>query len=67
MSYLDDKVKFLTEHRDELLEALRNFVDDEPCCFDHHGYCQTHGVSQPCINEIAKKAIAKVEGKGRIT
>lgn len=26
---------------------LAEFVDDEPCQFDHHGGCQTHGFLEP--------------------
>ncbi len=33
------------EERRALLEVLPSFVDDEPCQFDHHGYCQTHNLS----------------------
>lgn len=31
--------------------ALRDLLDaigDEPCRFDHHGYCQEHFISSPC-------------------
>lgn len=36
-----------------LLEA---YVDDEPCVLDHHGYCQSHGLSEaPCINTRVKE------------
>lgn len=39
-----------------LLEA---YVDDEPCELDHHGYCQSHGLSEaPCINERTKAFLA---------
>jgi hypothetical protein len=27
----------------ELLELVRDFLDPDPCWFDHHGYCQAHG------------------------
>lgn len=27
----------------ELLELVREFIDPDPCEFDHHGYCQAHG------------------------
>lgn len=47
----------------ELLEACKSLVDDEKCRFDHHGYCQTHfSGSSPCLNQLAKQAIAKAEG-----
>lgn len=31
--------------------ALRDLLDaigDDPCRFDHHGYCQAHFLSSPC-------------------
>lgn len=39
---------------------LSDRVDDEPCSYDHHGYCQTHDLTpKPCGNERAKAAIAQ--------
>lgn len=38
-----------------LKAVLLPFLDDEPCSFDHHGYCQTHGVTSPCIMLRARK------------
>jgi hypothetical protein len=26
-----------------LLDLIRDFVDPDPCAFDHHGHCQAHG------------------------
>lgn len=26
-----------------LTEIVRDLIDDNPCRFDHHGYCQEHG------------------------
>lgn len=26
----------------EAIELLEEQIDDEPCSYDHHGYCQTH-------------------------
>lgn len=46
---------------DSLVEALKAYIDDEPCSFDHHGFCQTHSLSQPCRNEKAKQALAQAE------
>ena len=46
-----------------LADALEAFTDDEKCEFDHHGCCQTHGVTKPCANETAKAALKLV---GRI-
>ena len=37
---------------DELLELLAAIVDEDPCQYDHHGYCQSHGLfSKPCPHE----------------
>jgi hypothetical protein len=42
-------------------DALLNFAAaafayfDEPCSFDHHGYCQTHFLTDPCpMHELRK-------------
>jgi len=56
-----------TEERDEadtrvielekLVEELR---DDDPCYYDHHGYCQAHSLDPaPCPHERAAK-LAKI-------
>lgn len=34
--------------------ALDALVDDEPCEFDHHGYCQAHSLGKPCSNAVGK-------------
>lgn len=36
--------------------ALRDLVDheDEPCRFDHHGYCQEHTLTKPCAVAVAR-------------
>lgn len=36
-------------------EIIEQFVDDETCDYDHHGYCQTHGWmdESKCINQVA--------------
>ncbi|MDE1867089.1 MAG: hypothetical protein KGI08_05200 [Thaumarchaeota archaeon] len=47
---------------EEMVGILKRFVDNEPCSFDHHGYCQTHGVTMPCINEQAKQLLDTVGG-----
>ena len=46
--------------RQRLVDALKAFVDDEECSFDHHGYCQTHGVTKPCINAEARAVLNEV-------
>jgi len=41
---------------DFLNEIIDIFVDDDPCVYDHHGYCQTHYHSEkPCIIERLKE------------
>lgn len=42
---------------EQLTEALRGVVDDEPCWLDHHGYCQTHGLGNPCEMAIARAVL----------
>lgn len=47
-----------------LTEALENFIDEEPCVYDHHGNCQTHSCSNPCSMVIARQALAGTKGEG---
>lgn len=42
---------------EELEAALRSLIDDEPCWYDHHGYCQAHGLSSPCEMAEARKLL----------
>jgi hypothetical protein len=42
----------------ELEGALTGVVDDEPCWYDHHGYCQAHFVTSPCEMAEARAALA---------
>lgn len=36
-------------------DLLLELTDQEPCSYDHHDYCQTHGLSErPCIQERAR-------------
>ena len=44
-----------------LIELLRELTDNEVCSYDHHGYCQTHFLSEkPCPNETAIKVFEKL-------
>lgn len=44
-----------------LREMLDGFIDDEPCTFDHHGYCQTHfSGATPCYMAEARAYLAMV-------
>jgi hypothetical protein len=46
----------------KLREALKGLIDDEPCWYDHHGYCQAHYVSNPCEMAIARAALETNNG-----
>lgn len=48
----------------EAIELLEDQLDDEPCSYDHHGYCQTHwgGTDEDptlCGMKRSKKVIEK--------
>lgn len=63
---LEQEVEQLTRQRDAALAACRAVATDEaedPCYYDHHGYCQAHGL-QPkgeCYMELARAAIKLME------
>lgn len=43
-----------------LLDLIRDFVDPDPCQFDHHGHCQAHGwtdVTPRCPHARAKEIL----------
>lgn len=44
---------------EDILKALENFVDNEVCQFDHHGYCQTHSLTQPYRVQTARDIIGR--------
>ncbi|NUV54594.1 hypothetical protein G6W51_17080 [Streptomyces coelicolor] len=49
-----------------LLELVRDFLDPDPCSFDHHGYCQAHaagfgGEPMSCPHGRARKLLADLE------
>jgi hypothetical protein len=54
-----DKILHQMKTWQQMLEALRLFVDDTPCRYDHHGYCQEHsgGFAHNCSNAIAIAAL----------
>lgn len=40
-----------------VLVLLSELTDNEPCRLDHHGYCQTHNLSEDCSNKRAKELL----------
>jgi hypothetical protein len=56
---MDEKDLLISKLRD----ALEWFTDDDPCEFDHHGYCQTHGSLHdgPCGMRVAIDLIELVD------
>lgn len=45
---------------EEALLALEALVDNEPCRFDHHGYCQSHTIGLPCPVAVARNLLRRV-------
>lgn len=52
-----DRITAQAAEIERLREALEGLVDDEPCWKDHHGYCQAHGLNDPCEMAIARQAL----------
>ncbi|MER5213674.1 hypothetical protein ABT063_24660 [Streptomyces sp. NPDC002838] len=51
-----------TDRADELAALVRDFLDPDPCSFDHHGYCQAHaagfgGEPMSCPHGRARKLL----------
>lgn len=45
-----------------LLGLIADFVDPDPCYYDHHGYCQAHGWTDTeprCPHARAKELLAQ--------
>ncbi len=56
------EVERLTQQRDAALAACDAVATDEaedPCYYDHHGYCQAHGLQLKgeCYMELARAAL----------
>ena len=62
---LAEQLEARKEDTDEILQLrilLKDLVDDDPCTFDHHGYCQAHGwmsTDSLCPHARAKYYLAK--------
>lgn len=49
----------------ELLALVMKLMDETPCQYDHHGYCQEHGLySAPCPHSVAQQVMNQ-RGKKR--
>lgn len=60
--YQEERITALTAERTELRALLEEFVDscgEEPCRFDHHGFCQEHMSSPPCLVAEARKMLGR--------
>jgi len=54
-----ERAKAAAKRADEAIALLREFVDAEPCVYDHNGLCQTHFLGErPCENERARELLA---------
>lgn len=52
ISQLEQAVAALEAENATFRGLLLELTDDEPCSYDHHGYCQTHWLHErPCPNE----------------
>jgi len=60
-----DRIDRLTRDAEELLKITQSLLDllselvqDDDCSYDHHGYCQTHGLlPYPCANGRAREVM----------
>ena len=55
-----DRIKQLTAERDRLRNALTRLLEpygDDPCYYDHHGYCQAHFIEADCCVAYARAAL----------
>lgn len=57
---LVQRINNLERGQQTLRGLLTGLVDDDPCQYDHHGLCQTHGLSEkPCVMERARAVLAE--------
>jgi hypothetical protein len=55
-----------TTTRETLVELVRDFLDPDPCSFDHHGYCQAHSWlcgGTPCPHGRAREVLAAIDSE----
>ena len=54
------QLKQARQEKHEALELIRDFLDPDPCYYDHHGYCQAHGwcdTDPACPHARARKML----------
>jgi hypothetical protein len=54
------------QQRDQYAALVRDFLDPDPCQFDHHGYCQAHaaglgGEPMSCPHRRAREVLADLD------
>lgn len=54
LSDLTRENETLRKELEKARELLKALVDDEPCRYDHHGYCQTRRLEENCSNAQGK-------------
>jgi hypothetical protein len=48
-----------------LVKTLAELVDSDPCQYDHHGLCQSHGLhKRPCPHEQTKHILSTAKRLG---
>ena len=56
------EIRKLKELLRECREVIYNLIDDEPCRYDHHGYCQAHNwlSNDVCPHKQGKELIPQI-------
>jgi hypothetical protein len=59
-----EEVLTLKELLKKCREVIVAFVDEEPCRYDHHGFCQEHNwfSTDECINKKCKSILTETDG-----
>lgn len=59
-------VDSLSSENAQLRLLVAELTDDDPCRYDHHGYCQAHSLDEaPCPHARAKELLAESPGADR--
>ena len=55
-----DEFEKLKAERDMWRTLAVALVDESPCWYDHHGYCQAHSLHEkPCPHDVVQQLILK--------